>query len=195
MIGASRRLWPLLILIAGVQTVALAKIVFDRDRLLKRGQEITLPVRPVDPRDLFRGDYVTLGYEIAALHKPATYQTLNDQGIERGARVYVTLAKDSAGAWKAADIATAYPSRKKDDDVVLRGRVQSVWVAADKSEATITVAYGIEQYFVPEGKGKAIESKVREHKTDAVVAVGSDGTAALKGLVLDGERHIDPPLL
>ena len=28
------------------------------------GQEVTLAVRPVDPRDLFRGDYVALSFEI-----------------------------------------------------------------------------------------------------------------------------------
>jgi uncharacterized membrane-anchored protein len=55
--------------------------------------------------------------------------------------------------------------------------------------------YGIETYFVPEGTGRALESQVREHKIDAILAVGSDGTAALKGLVIDGERHVDPPLL
>jgi len=40
-----------------------------------------------------------------------------------------------------------------------------------------------------------LESKVREHKIDAILAVGADGSAALKGLVVDGERHVDPPLL
>ena len=34
-----------------------------------------------------------------------------------------------------------------------------------------------------------------EHKIEAIVAVGADGTAVLKGLVIHGERHVDPPLL
>jgi uncharacterized membrane-anchored protein len=55
--------------------------------------------------------------------------------------------------------------------------------------------YGVETYFVPEGTGRALESKVRDHKIEAIVAVGADGQAALKGLVIDGERHVDPPLL
>ena len=39
-------------------------MVIDRVRLLKTGREITLPIVPVDPRDLFRGEYVRLGYDI-----------------------------------------------------------------------------------------------------------------------------------
>ena len=31
---------------------------------LKTGQEVLLKVQPVDPRDLFRGDYVVLRYDI-----------------------------------------------------------------------------------------------------------------------------------
>jgi uncharacterized membrane-anchored protein len=66
--SASRYFWPLLIFVALVQTAALFKIVYDKDSLLKSGREITLPVKPVDPRDIFRGDYVTLGYDISSLN-------------------------------------------------------------------------------------------------------------------------------
>ena len=46
------------------QTAVLAYMVIDRVRLLSSGREITLPIIPVDPRDLFRGEYVRLGYDI-----------------------------------------------------------------------------------------------------------------------------------
>ncbi len=59
----------------------------------------------------------------------------------------------------------------------------------------VNVRYGIENCFVPEGTGRALEDKVRAHKIEAIVAVAADGTAALKGLIVDGERHEDPPLL
>jgi uncharacterized membrane-anchored protein len=80
-------------------------------------------------------------------------------------------------------------------DIVLKGRVDRIWGARTDSGGTINMRYGIETYFVPEGTGRAIESQVREHKIDAIVAVGPDGSAALKGLVIDGERHVAPPLL
>ena len=42
--------------------------------------------------------------------------------------------------------------------------------------------------------GKPLEEKVREHKISTLLALGPDGTAAIKGLLIDGERHEDPPL-
>jgi uncharacterized membrane-anchored protein len=59
----------------------------------------------------------------------------------------------------------------------------------------VNVRYGIETYFLPEGTGRALETEVRGGKIDAIVAVDATGTAALKGVVIDGKRHVDPPLL
>jgi uncharacterized membrane-anchored protein len=88
-----------------------------------------------------------------------------------------------------------YPSHVAPGDVVLKGRVQSIWKTNNPEETVMNIRYGIEQYFVPEGTGRVLEDQVRDHKIEAIVTVGSDGTAALKGLVVDGRRHEDPPLL
>ena len=56
-----------LVIVALAQTGVLAGMVVDRVRLLKTGREITLPIVPVDPRDLFRGQYVRLGYDISRI--------------------------------------------------------------------------------------------------------------------------------
>lgn len=191
--SASRYFWPLLIFVALVQTAALFKIVYDKDRLIKNGREITIPVKPVDPRDIFRGDYVTLGYDIARL-TGAQVAPLNVDDISQGSTAYVTLKPSPDGGWAVAAIAAEQPQAAP-ADVVLKGRVDRVWRHSTPSNAEINLRYGIETYFVPEGTGRALESKVREHKIDAIVAVGSDGSAVLKGLVIDGERHVDPPLL
>ena len=53
------------ILVAFLQTAALAWIVYDRVSLLEDGREVVLKNVPVDPRDLFRGEYVILNYEKA----------------------------------------------------------------------------------------------------------------------------------
>lgn len=48
--------------VAGLQTAAIGHMVSDRVQLLRSGREIVLPIVPVDPRSLFRGDYVILSY-------------------------------------------------------------------------------------------------------------------------------------
>jgi uncharacterized membrane-anchored protein len=194
MSGQRRYFWPLLIVVAVVQSAALFKIVYDKDHLLKIGREITMPVQPLDPRDVFRGDYVTLGYDISTLTK-AKAPTAKLDGLLRGSTAFVTLTSQPGGEWSVSGVSEDFPAQVPASDVVLKGRVKSAWARADGSEKTLNVRYGIETYFVPEGTGRDLESKVREHKIEAIVAVGADGTAAIKGLVVDGERHVDPPLL
>jgi uncharacterized membrane-anchored protein len=195
MIDKQKWLWPLLVFIALVQSAALFKIVYDRDQLLKSGREITIPTRPVDPRDTFRGDYVMLGYDISPLRKSTLASDANFEGLRAGSPVYVTLKPDGAGEWKAVKVTADYPQQIAASDIVLKGRVESIWRPENTSDVQLNIRYGIESYFVPEGTGKALETKVRERKIEAIVAVDASGSAALKGLVVDGERHVDPPLL
>ena len=66
------------------------------------GTEVTLAVRPVDPRDLFRGDYVALSFEIesvpVALFQPERGGT-PEQAAKRRSEWYVTLAPGPEGLW------------------------------------------------------------------------------------------------
>lgn len=195
MIDKQKWVWPLLILVAVAQSAALFKVVYDRDRLLKSGREITLPTLPVDPRDIFRGDYVTLGYDISSLRKSTLPSDANFEDLRADTLAYVTLTPDPANGWKAIRVTADYPRDVAASDIVLQGRAKSIWRPENKSDVQLNIRYGIESYFVPEGTGKAIEAKVREHKIEAIVAVDASGSAALKGLVVDGERHVDPPLL
>jgi uncharacterized membrane-anchored protein len=48
------------------------------------------------------------------------------------------------------------------------------------------VDYGIDQYFVPEGTGPALEADRNEGKVSVLVAVAENGNAAIKGIVLNG---------
>jgi uncharacterized membrane-anchored protein len=194
MINIPGKYWALLALVAAAQTAALLKMVFDRETILKSGREIEMAVLPVDPRDLLRGDFVRLGYGLSPI-------TMSDQsngnslaGVVRGRPVYVTIHEGADKTWNATKLSAAYPAEVAASDAVLKGVVESRWDGAKLGEVNFMVKYGIESYFVPEGTGKPIEDSVREKKAIAVVAVAQDGTAAIKGLIVGGERHEDPPL-
>lgn len=189
-----RYFWPLLIAVAVVQSAALFKIVYNKDRLLKSGREIVMPVKPLDPRDIFRGDYVILGYDISTMNN-GQVANVDFEKLPEGSTAYVTLSPKSGEGWTISGMSPERPAAAGASDVVIKGRVDRIWRGQTPAQSIINMSYGIETYFVPEGTGKVLEDKVREHKIDAIVAVGDDGTAALKGLVVDGERHVDPPLL
>lgn len=191
MIKLSPASWLAVALVALVQTAVLVHIIYGRVSLLRDGREIIVEVIPVDPRDLFRGDYVILGYGFSqGGNVPVPPGTL------RGDTVYVTLRPgEGPDQWEVAGrasdtlIAPSDPSH-----VVLRGIVNAVYTRVGEG-ATASVRYGIESYFVPEGTGRELEKKVLEKKISAVLAVGTSGEVAIKALVVDGERVVEESLL
>jgi len=183
----------LALLVAVLQTGALAAMIFERARLIASGREIVLPTVPVDPRSLFRGDYVILNYEISTVPAADLVAKPGNDGDD----VYVLLErrpKDGADAWAPITASRTRPQASGADRIVLAGwQVGNVHVHGGPN-ASIRVRYGIESYFVPEGAGKALEARVRAQALSVVVAVGSSGKAAIKGLVLDGKTRYDEPL-
>lgn len=186
-------MWPALGLVALVQMGVLAKIVWDRYTLIQNGREIVMQVTPIDPRDIFRGDYVILAFPMSRMqYTGETFGALS-HGLALSDAVYVTLTPGTDDAWSVVKVSDSYPKETAAGDAVLKGRVE--WMDENAGpNAWVQARFGIESYFVPEGTGKELEEKVRDKAVKAVIALGSDGTAALKGLVVGGERRIDPPL-
>lgn len=182
------RLWTGILAVTAVQTAILGWMVWDRVSLLHNGREVVIDVVPVDPRDLFRGDYVRLGYDFARL--PGS----EIQGRPRhGQPVYVLLERDSAtGKWRLANASVKpLPAATAPDQVVIKGRIDAPWLSRDagplRAPAWVQARFGIESYFLPEGQGGDLEKLVREKKVSVLVAVGDDGTAAIKAILADGQ--------
>ncbi len=183
-------LWPALAAIFLVQAAALGWMIWDRITLIQTGREVTLEVVPVDPRSLFRGDYVILSYSISRIPS----DLLQGPAPARHAPVYVRLNREGE-TWRAVGVTAAYPGSLAAGEVVLKAKLRyDAWPTNGARSRPVTLAYGIESYFVPEGKGRELESLVREKKIAAVLAVGRDGEAAIKGLAVDGKTVYDEPL-
>ena len=198
---------------ASVQTAAIGWMVWDRISLLKNGREIVLPIIPVDPRSLFRGDYVILDYPVSSVS--ATLMTA-EMKAAKPAVFYVTLKKQG-DAWEPTAFTTTPPTATN-DTITLKARMKHGWhegsrrrpvrAPVDRNaptpatpepltppERVFNVRYGIESYFVQEGKGRAVEKVAAERKLAAVIAVDAKGNAAIKGLMVDGKLQYEEPLL
>ena len=173
--------------IAILQIGILGSMVAGRVRLLQTGREIVLPIQPVDPRDLFKGDYVRLGYTISSV----PFQALAGNEPRYGKPAYVTIEPQADGNWSVARLTARYPDQVPTGHIVLKARHER-W--ADWSHWPSRVRYGLERYYVPEGKGPGIEKLARDKKLAAIVAVDARGNAAIKGLSIDGQRVYDEPL-
>src|SRR5690349_14892887 len=148
---------------AAIQFALLAVMVFDRIQILRDGTEVILQTRPIDPRDLLRGDYVTLSYDISQL--PAG--PLKDQPAEsRNPVVFVKLAPNRDGIYEAISVHAA-PVTVQSPDVLIRGR--AAYGASCGSRQLLfcdklNIRYSLESYFVPEGEGKKLEQVRNQRK-------------------------------
>ncbi|UPK26831.1 GDYXXLXY domain-containing protein [Bradyrhizobium sp. 195] len=197
MIGAITRFWqriPKAVLFGVavlVQCALLVLMVADRMQILREGREVTLQTQPVDPRDLLRGDYVVLRYDISQLPAGALAGKPADA---RNPIVFVKLAPNADGLYAAVSVHAA-PVPVTTPEVLIRGRVSyscgsDVRTFCDK----LTIKYGLESYFVPEGEGGKLEQARNQQKLRIVAAVLPSGRAAIKRLLLDGEPVYEEPL-
>ena len=160
-------------IVVALQVLGLLSFAGVREATMQSGREIVLRSAPVDPRDLFRGDYVVLRYEISSL--PYCCFAIGDT-------VYVLLERRD-DVWDPAGARRDPPSA--DDGPFIRGRVTRVTPTTGRQRtSTIEVEYGIESYFVPEGTGREIERARGQMRV--VVAVDGWGNGQIKQLLLDG---------
>ncbi len=158
--------WEKGVLLAGIgfQLVVLLGMTSWRALALERGNVYYVRVQPVDPRDLFRGDYVILSYAFSRL--PTEFW--GNPQIQNGQTIYVELVPEGDGKhWRAGNYSFVSPR----NGPFLRGRI-----------AHNRIEYGIESFFVQEGKGRRYEEAARRGQLTAEISVTPDGQAFLRDL-------------
>ncbi len=145
-----------------------------KEYTLRTGQEVLLKTTPVDPRDLFRGDYVVLRYDISNLNSESVALERND--FKSDDKVYVRL--DTREKYAVATNVFAQPPS---EGLFIKGTLKDV------GGNRFNVEYGIESYFVPEGKGKDIERQLGRN-VDVRVVIDKSGNAVIKSLLIDGQE-------
>ena len=133
-IQANRWLW----VVVTLQVVFLLGWAGYHENVRHTAPTIRLQTKPVDPRDLLRGDYMILNYAISSWTPPvASGEMLNGE-------VFVMLKPE--GVYQVIDaVLSAEPGP---DD-------KRLWVRATswRRSESLRLDYGIERFFVPEGRG------------------------------------------
>lgn len=175
-----------------IQVALLAAMILDRAQILREGTEVTLQTGVLDPRDLLRGDYVVLGYDISRL--PAG-PLANQPTGSRNPTVFVKLAPNREGIYGAVSVHAEAVAVTR-PEVLIRGRVAYGTSCGSNSNGfcdTLQVRYNLESYFVPEGEGKKLEDARNQRKLTVVAAVLPSGRAAIKRLLVDGQPVYEEP--
>jgi uncharacterized membrane-anchored protein len=162
----------LLILVLALQTAWLLGMVATQELALAHGKAILLETRPVDPRDLLRGDYLMLNDRISDVpmnfFSPPVKKDLPD-----GTKIFVALGPGTNQFYTVTRAST-------NAEVVLSGKSTYAWWNATNS---IHVEYGIERYYIAEGTGNP------SGKLTARGIVPASGQAKLQQVFLDGKPY------
>ena len=138
---------------------------------LQTGTEVMLRTVPIDPRDLFRGDYVILRYDINSIRLDSI---LSEGGpFNKDDKIYLKLDTSSKYAKP-----TQISSNRFKEGLFIEGTITNI------NGQVLSTKYGIESYFVPQGKGKEIERIIE--KIDVIVAIDKRGIALIKSLQYEG---------
>lgn len=147
--------------------ILISGLVLTQEFTLLTGKEILLKTIPVDPRDILRGDYVILNYEIAQIPK---------ETFAYNSTIYMSLGTDDNNVGYVENISYNKPS----NNLYLKGKVAECNTIVPILKSGRCVNFGIESYFVKEGAGKILENDLRNGALVKVV-IDKNGNAKVKG--------------
>ncbi|HEY9148755.1 MAG TPA: GDYXXLXY domain-containing protein, partial [Gammaproteobacteria bacterium] len=148
------------------QIGVVAAMALSREWILANGTPYTFQTAPVDPRDIFRGDYVRLDYLFSSVAVAQLEPSIIEQGLRKGQKVSLALEQDINGIHRGGRLSRQPPEGQP----WLAGRVRHDWpyrgYGARRAEERqqvplnpVAVKYGIEQYYLEQGSGLALEER------------------------------------
>ena len=159
------KLW--VILAVAFQVGVVAAMAVSREWLLANGEAHLFQTAPVDPRDIFRGDYVRLDYPFSNVPPGQVDEAIHEQGLRKGQKVYLSLGRDENGLSHGRRLYLEPP-----EGPYLRGYVKQHWPYRRYREQTperkrkaledaipVSVNYGIGRYYVEQGSGVEMEKR------------------------------------
>jgi uncharacterized membrane-anchored protein len=151
------------------QFLLLAAIPAPTIYTLNTGTTVFLQTAPVDPYDILRGYYQTLGYDIAdraMLAKLPGGEILKEP--KSGSReIFVTLELPPAGRKAAKPIAIARqrPTNLPSNQIAIRGIISN-W----------QIRYQIEKFYLPETEQQNVNQNIDRNRRNLLVEVKIDST-------------------
>lgn len=166
----------LIVLAAIFQFGVLGQMIYSKTIGFRGAESITVETVPVDPRDMFRGDYVTLDYEFSSIRGVRSFRDGDEWKEEqifdaseldaqsraggiRGRTVYTVMEKGDDNIWEPVKMTLKRPQ----SGVFLKGYCNG-W----------RVNYGIDSFYVPAGEGKKIEDAIRNQPNRRARLVSND---------------------
>ncbi|HWA63332.1 MAG TPA: GDYXXLXY domain-containing protein [Caulobacteraceae bacterium] len=190
-----------ILVVAALSVIALVGLIVRESLARAAGTEVILAMDAIDPRDVLSGHYVQLNFREARpgpAGSPATCPpTLSHEGWTRtygASRTWVALAP----AGDHAAVVGQAPTREaaaRLGPVQVRGHA---YCFESATAANVMLDVGVDRFYASQAEAERISALVDRRGVGpgpvaAIVSVGEDGRARLKGLRIDGRRLELPP--
>jgi uncharacterized membrane-anchored protein len=159
-----------LLLCIAPQFLVVAAMVAREEVGLRRGVEVRLEVRPVDPMSLFAGRYISVPL---AISRPDAKHTRFEKDLEPGSTVYVRLER-AQPFWKAVEVTSRPPAEP--EAVFLEG----VWNERERIE------FGLDTFYIPQDGGDPSNLPLT-----LVVRVSPEGRGQIADLLVQGQSYAE----
>ncbi|HLV93508.1 MAG TPA: GDYXXLXY domain-containing protein [Aequorivita sp.] len=172
------------VIVAIIQLAVPAKMIWDKESILKTGKEFKFETAPVDPSDPFRGKYITLEF------KENSYKIQSGSEWQEGEEVYVILNTNSKGFATIKDLSKAKPDEGLD---YVKATIQYI---TGPLLDNVIVSYPFDRFYMEESKAYEAEKAYNETQLDSIKTTYAlvnikKGNAALKDVMIDGVSIID----
>lgn len=183
------------ILVALVQLLMPAKMIFDREDILATGKDYRFKTKPVDPNDPFRGKYITLGFEENLVKDQSENDWQNSETI------YVFLTTDIEGFARIVSISKVKPVGNVDFVEAkvsyfsffdpMQASPDSLNQSESNKNTDLIIEYPFNRFYMEEFKAPRAEKVYRESLSDssnvtyALVKI-KDGEAVVKDILING---------
>ena len=184
---------------AGVLALGLVGLVAAEGAARAQGQEVRLAITGYDPRSLLTGHYVQFRWVDTV---PAEQACVWKGRRLDARRVGWYALRREGDAHRLVAAAATREAALRAGDLAVRGKASCLgvsWVRPDGKETTspvtVTADIGVDRIHLEQDEAEALEKILQGRDGEpppswAVLSVGRDGKARLKGLIV-GDRRVD----
>ena len=190
-----------ILIVAALCVAALIGLVVREGVARDSGQEIVLAMAPIDPRSLLSGHYVIVSLqEILPPGAPCPWLTQDDSGvwIHTGRPNNWIAFSPNGDRHSVTGSAKTRAEAMQSGAIVARGEAFCAVPpeSNDPSQMRVTIftQLGVDRFHINQAEAERIEHLLRDQSPEdearvfAIVSIGADGRARLKGVRVDGER-------
>jgi len=184
------------VIVVIAQLLVPAKMIFDREDILRSGNEYKFKCAPIDPSDPFRGNYIALNFKENVYKFPVMPDNSKNNDWTGNEKIFVNIEKDKDGFVKINSVSKTRPSESNtnnsDNTDYVKAKVSYYSTyGADSVIHKLFINYPFDRFYMEESKAKDADilfSKAFSDTNQVAYALVNikDGEAIVKDVMIDG---------